>query len=185
MRAQKLYLSWKIASIYSLLRDKKHQHCCCENLTLQWNYHETDSVHISVSSDQLQFARKCCLPSSGNRWLFTVCGVTGTNGQSYQWRPLHKAFIWKSIVFENKSCPTHALLSLDCVCGGLGIKLSLNLQTSQAIHALVLCNLITLCVYFNSTTLMLKCQFSPYQNNKLLWLFIQAHVLPNRYITDI
>ncbi len=28
---------------------------------------------------------------------------------------------------------------------------------------------------------MLKGQFSPYQNNKLFWLFIQAHVIPNPY----
>lgn len=82
--AQKLYLTWKIALIDSLMQDSKYQHGHCKNLMLQWNYHERDSVHISVSSDQPQFARKHYLPSSRIRSLFTRCGVTGTNGQSYQ-----------------------------------------------------------------------------------------------------
>lgn len=146
MRAQKLYLTWKSPLKYSLLQDKKHQHGCCENPTLQWNYYERDSVHISVSSDQLQFARKRCLPSSGDRWLFTGCGVTGTNGQSYQWRHYDTAFIWKCIVSENTSCPTHALLSLECL-WGLGLKRSLNLQPTQASQTFVLCDLITFCLF--------------------------------------
>lgn len=134
--AHKLYLTWKIALIYSLLQDSKYQQGQCENLRLEWNYHERDSVHISVSSDQPQFARKSGLPSSGNRSLFSRCGVTGTNGKGYQWRHYQRALIWKSIVSENKSCPTHALWS---------VSVGFRNET-----ALVLCDLTTLCVRFTT-----------------------------------